>query len=192
MLKTSTRPEPIHASSEERSIAEAARSPGGTARAGDRPAGQRRWSGRLGDGLRPTSSTSLPAPVVTTTTVVEEAPNQPEDATPVELDLSGVNLGNANAVAAAWGCGYWAHPPGETAEGLAQRLAPVATPEMTAAVAELRMPDFGADVVEVYPGAVERTSKMTYTIGCRSLTAGPDGAPAGGALGDHARFRPRQ
>jgi hypothetical protein len=124
-----------------------------------------------------TSSTSLAAPVVTTTTVVEQAPHQPEDATPVELDLSGIDLGNSDAVAAAWGCGYWAHPRGETADGLAQRLAPVATPEMTAAVAELRMPDFGADVVEVYPGAIERTSKMTYTIGCRTLTAGPDGAP---------------
>jgi hypothetical protein len=127
----------------------------------------------------PTSSTLLAAPVVTTTTtVVEEAPHQPEAATPVPLDLAGVNRQDPRAVAAAWGCAYWAHPRGETAEALAQRLSPLATPEMTAAVAELRMPDFGSEVVEVYPGATERTNKPnTYSVGCRTLTAGPDGAP---------------
>lgn len=44
--------------------------------------------------------------------------------------------------------------------------------------AELRVPDFGPDVVEVYPGATKRTNKAnTYSVGWRTLTAGPDGAP---------------
>lgn len=131
-----------------------------------------------GSASAPTSSTSTSMPVVTTiTTTIDEAPHQPEHATPVDLDLSAVDRIDPQVVAAARGCAYWAHPRGETAEGLAQRLSPVATPEMTAAVAELRMPDSGQDVVEAYPGAIERETKITFSIGCRTLTAGPDGAP---------------
>lgn len=123
-----------------------------------------------------TSSSSAPAP--TATTAPQVAPHQPEDATPVVLDLSAVDRQDPQAVATAWGCAFWAHPRGETAEGLAQRLSPLASAEMSNAVAQLHVPDFGADIVEVYPGVTERTGKLnTYSVGCHTLTAGPDGAP---------------
>lgn len=45
-----------------------------------------------GSASAPTSSTSTSMPVVTTiTTTIDEAPHQPEHATPVDLDLSAVD-----------------------------------------------------------------------------------------------------
>lgn len=127
----------------------------------------------------PSSSTSSTSTsVVTTDTTAPEAPAEPEDAAPVDLDLTKVDRQNPREVAIAWGCAYWAHPRSETPEALAQRLAPLATAEMTAAVEQLRIPDYGTDVVEVYPGVAERTeTPNTYSVGCSTLTTGPDGAP---------------
>ena len=128
----------------------------------------------------PPSTSTVPATVATTaaTAAAEQAPHEPEDAAPVDLNLTTLQRQTPHQVAAAWGCAYWAHPRGETAEALAQRLSPLATPEMTAAAEQLRLPDYGADVVEVYPGATERGAKPnTYSVGCHTVTTGPDGAP---------------
>ena len=130
----------------------------------------------------PTTSSSSTAPATavpsTTTTTLEEAPLQGEGDAPLDLDLTKVDRQLPKDVAAAWGCAYWAHPRGETPEALAQRLSPLATPEMTAAVEQLRIPDYGGDAVEVYPGATERAAKPnTYSVGCRIVTVGPDGTP---------------
>lgn len=127
------------------------------------------------------SSTAPPSTVATTTTsttVVDEAPLQAEGDTPLDLDLTKVNPLRPRDVATAWGCAYWAHPRGETPQELAQRLSPLATREMTAAVQQLRIPDYRGDAVEVYPGATKRaTNPNTYSVGCRIVTVGRDGAP---------------
>lgn len=126
-----------------------------------------------------TSSSSVPAPMATTaTTAPDVAALQFEDATPVAPDLSAVDRQDPKAVASAWGCAYWAHPRGETAEALAHRLSPLASAEMSIAVGQLHVPDFGADIVEVYSGVTELTAKPnTYSVGCHTVTTGPDGAP---------------
>lgn len=144
----------------------------------------------LGDSERaepvaaPPTSTSSTAPsttmasTTTSTTAVEQAPLQEEGDAPLDLDLTKVNRQRPRDVATAWGCAYWAHPRGETPQALAYRLSALATAEMTAAVEELRIPDYGGDAVEVYPGATERAAKAnTYSVGCRIVTVGPDGAP---------------
>ena len=127
------------------------------------------------------SSTAAPSTLATTTTTttdVDEAPLQEEGNAPLDLDLTKVNPQRPRDVATAWGCAYWAHPRGETPQALAQRLSPLATPEMTAAVEQLRIPDYRGDAVEVYPGATERAAKPnTYSVGCRIVTVGPDGTP---------------
>lgn len=108
-----------------------------------------------------------------------EQQTQDESELPTVEDLEDVDRDDPSAVAAAWGCGYWAHPRGEGAEQLAERLAPLSTGEIQAAVAELRVSGLDSDTVEVIPGTVEQGTADTWTVNCVTVTTGADAAPVG-------------
>lgn len=62
--------------------------------------------------------------------------SEPDDAT-VPDDLSTVDRTDPNQVATWFGCGYYVHELGDSPEDAANRLAPLATDQMTAEIANL-------------------------------------------------------
>jgi hypothetical protein len=122
----------------------------------------------------------------------ETAPAPPEARDPeaIDPDLSKVGTDDPETVATAWACAYWSHPQGETAGQMAQRLSPLSTPELTAALADLRIPTAPTDIVSVIPGAIEPGPEAdTYRVGCQTVTTGPDGTPTAPTAGHNTEVR---
>ena len=108
-----------------------------------------------------------------------DALDEDQASVPTVDDLDDVDTDNPVEVASAWGCAYWAHPRGETPEQLADRLAPLSTPELAAGLAELRLSDLGQLTIEVAPGQTDPGPGDIWTVRCHTTTTGADAAPTG-------------
>jgi hypothetical protein len=106
------------------------------------------------------------------------APPEPHDPEAIDPDVSRVDTAEPETVATAWACAYWSHPRGETAEQMAERLAPLSTPELAAAIADLRLATSPMEIVSVIPGTTQPGPETnSYVVGCQTVTTTADGTP---------------
>lgn len=83
------------------------------------------------------------------------------------------------SIARAWAIEYHARPAGTTQESWVARLAPLATPELAAALNTLRFPPTSDNNVTVVAGTGEVSGDQRWTIRGHTIESLPDGPPAG-------------
>lgn len=129
------------------------------------------------DGTSTTVATTAPPVERGVTTTVVSPPEADDDRyDPVSTDLSTVERRQPQSVATAW-CAYWTRTKSETAPEWAERLEPIATPEMVEALADLNFGGEDPYTREAESGALTSLGDNRWRIDCTTRTVRPDGAP---------------
>ncbi len=106
----------------------------------------------------------------------EIPPGEGLDSENLDLDLTLVDSSNPDEVALAVGCAFYARPNrAETNVDLADRLLPLITDDLHAAIPTIRQP--GDDIVTVIPAIANEVRFEFYQVSCNRSTTGVNGIP---------------